>query len=441
MKLMRKTSYRARRASQLTIAAALLAAATAAWTNPLFAQNVVRVSTVEELYAAVNDPANEGAVIDVAPGTYVLTPTDLSGDPRPNLGSLVLPPGSVLRGHNEYVDLDGDGVWDPRDPSLPDVYADPATETIVDAANLTGLTFEMNVISLGLDNGVERLTVRNNLNAGALIGVTIKPRTGGLKGVVTNCIVEGGQRGLRTHHEFESFSGLESSALFEGNISRHNSAPGFGIQIQNGGVTNSTWDVTLRNNRSYGNTAFGLFVVAIASDNSELSVDSVNNIYEQNSLGVNLVARDGDLSCPVVYFSGSNGNQLRFVSVGDAIWNNNSGTNPRGGVQARAGVRNSALGGTCSDNFLKLKLIRTRFVQGVGVENRWGTERRDLTLYGAFGNGGIFPGSGNVAKLLLRRGHSDGSPGAFVCIDSDPPAANKVIVIDFDIDDGSECNE
>ena len=81
------------------------------------AQSVVSASTTEDLYAAVNNPANEGVIIDLAPGTYVLTPGDSSGSPRPNLGSLILQPGMVLRGHNQYADLDGDGVWDPPDPN------------------------------------------------------------------------------------------------------------------------------------------------------------------------------------------------------------------------------------------------------------------------------------------------------------------------------------
>lgn len=401
---------------------------------PAPARGVVAVSTVEDLYAAVNNPANEGAVIDVAPGTYVLTPTDLSGNPRPNLGSLVLPSGAVLRGHNEYVDFDGDGIWDPRDPGQPEVYADPVTETILDASNLAGLTGQMNVISLGLNNQVDRLTVRNNLKAGALIGVTIKPSTGGLQGVVSNCIAQGGQRGIRATHDGGAFSRLTSRAVFEGNISRHNSrGVGFGIQIQNASVTNATWQVSVRNNRSYGNKNFGLFVVAVSSNNAQESVISMNNVYEQNSAGVVLHA-GRDAASQGGFLEGSNGNQLRLVSVGDAIWNNNANLSPvpRGGVDARAGFRTSASASTSSDNSLRLQLIGTRFVQGSGHENRAGTSRRDLTLYGAFGMGGAFPGSGNVAELLIRNSISDGAPRAFLVIDSDPPAPNEAKIIGSD---------
>jgi len=45
---------------------------------------------VEQLYAAVNDPANEGAAISLAPGIYVLAASDEGGAARPNKGRLEL---------------------------------------------------------------------------------------------------------------------------------------------------------------------------------------------------------------------------------------------------------------------------------------------------------------------------------------------------------------
>ena len=428
MILMRRISACARWVGAVAVSAALVAMTPVV--GAVRAQRVVLVSTVDQLYEAVNNPANQGAVIELVPGEYVLTPLDQTENPRPNLGSLVLPAGSILRGQNEYTDIDGDGIWDPPDPSNPAIYANPATETIINAVQLTGLTSVMDVISIGLDNQVEGLTVRNNTWAGALIGVTIKPSTGGLRGAVRNCIVEGGQRGIRTTHT-KGFSGLHSSAVFEGNISRHHSGTfGFGFQVQNDQVADATWDVILRNNRSYGNKA-GLFIVAVSSSNAEESVLSANNIYERNTIGVALHA--GRDAAGAGRFDGSIGSQLRFDSVGDAIWNNNGNQGPdRGGVDARAGFRTSASATPSSKNHLRLQLIGTRFVRGTGLENLAGTTRRDLTLYGALGRNAVFPGSGNLATLLIRNSTSDGAPGAFLVVDSDPPAPNQAIVIGSD---------
>ena len=391
----------------------------------------VSISTTEDLYATVNNPANEGVIIDLAPGTYVLTILDTAGSPRPNGGSLILQPGMVLRGHNQYVDLDGDGVWDPRDPNLPEIYADPASETIIDAVELTGLKGPMNVITLGSANGVERLTVRNNTAAGALIGVNRKPSVGGLQGFVRDCIVEGGRRGLRAQHSDSSFSGLDSNAVFERNISRHHTSGfNFGIEVQNVSVSNATWNVQLRNNRAYGNR-FGVFVEALSSANAQETVLSWNNIYEKNAVGVAL--QGGRDAANLGFPEGSNGCGLRLDSAGDAIWNNNVG-NPGpvgtgGGVDARAAWHTSPLAGTSSDNHMRLQFIGARFIQGSGTENRAGTARRDMTVFGALGTGGIFPGSSNVVELLIRQSLSDGSPHCFLLRDSDPTAPNKVDVI------------
>src|SRR5687768_15807883 len=54
------------------------------------AATAVHVADVDELYAAVNDPANAGTLILLAPGTYVLSATDASGVVRPNGGRVEL---------------------------------------------------------------------------------------------------------------------------------------------------------------------------------------------------------------------------------------------------------------------------------------------------------------------------------------------------------------
>jgi hypothetical protein len=48
------------------------------------------VSDVEELYAVVNDAANAGAAVVLAPGVYALSATEAGGRPRPNGGRLEL---------------------------------------------------------------------------------------------------------------------------------------------------------------------------------------------------------------------------------------------------------------------------------------------------------------------------------------------------------------
>src|SRR5262252_3374203 len=125
------------------IAALALAASAVAQDQP-----VLNVSNVEELYAAVNNPANAGAIVVLASGTYTLTVKDANNQSRPNGGRLVLQSGMALIGQNSYVDLDNDGIWDSRDDNndgIPDtdpvrglIFADPASETIINGVNLSG---------------------------------------------------------------------------------------------------------------------------------------------------------------------------------------------------------------------------------------------------------------------------------------------------------------
>src|SRR5258706_7375266 len=207
-------------------------------------QPAIHVNDVEELYLAVNNPANSGAVVVLASGIYTLTTKDVAGQLRPHGGRLVLQSGMALAGQNEYVDSDGDGIWDPRDDSqdgIPDtdparglIFADPRTETIINAVNLSG---GQGALRIGLDNVVEKLTVRNTGNVGAAIDVNLAPAIGGMRAQIRDCLLEDGKRGIRMQHS--QLTGVDSSAVLERNISRRHNGPliGFGAQIQNAAST------------------------------------------------------------------------------------------------------------------------------------------------------------------------------------------------------------
>jgi hypothetical protein len=74
---------------------------------------VVSVSDVEQLYEAVNDPANSGNMIMLDAGTYVLSVNDPSGNSRPNAGRLELQQDVSLSGvynNRSAVVIDGSGL-------------------------------------------------------------------------------------------------------------------------------------------------------------------------------------------------------------------------------------------------------------------------------------------------------------------------------------------
>jgi hypothetical protein len=387
------------------------------WTIPAMAHKhpTLYVSNIEELYAAVNNPSYAGAVVLLAPGIYTLSTTDPHNQNRPNGGSLVLQPGMGLVGQNRYVDFDGDGIWDPRDDNrdgVPDtdpvrglIYADPASETIIDAFNLPS----GNAIKVGLDNRVKKLTVRNTNNLTSAIDVSLVPASGGMRVEIRDCLLEDGQRGIRLAHPMRGGSNLDSSAVLERNISRrHLGFYGFGVQIIHvGPTTNSSWDVVMRNNLLDANR-FGLFVVGENIGNVRSQVLSMRNVYRENELGLRIdVGRDG-----------ANGNYTQFTSIDDRILDNihpSSEDSPAGGgVWAHAGLNTDATAPQSSNNVLDLQFLGT-----IWGGNFNGPHRQDLQVYGARSVAGL-PGTNDTARVLIRHATSDGAAGAFQFIDSQP---------------------
>lgn len=392
-------------------------------------QPVINVNNVEGLYTAVNNPVNTGAIVVLASGTYTLTAKDPNNQPRPNGGQLVLQSGMALVGQNKYVDVDGDGVWDPRDDNsdgIPDtdplrglIFADPASETIINAVNLS---VGPGAVHVGLDNRVEKLTVRNahNLNAG--IDVRLVPPIGGMHAEIRDCLVEDGQRGIRLL--IFSRSDIDSSAVLERNILRRNTgAAGFGAQITIQLSSNSSWDVVARNNLLYSNRV-GLIVVSEGTTNVNSHVLSMRNLYRQNQLGLNLQAgRDNFPGQPL----GANGSGIHLTSVDDGIFDN-VGTSVfglGGGVVAIAGVITNAGATLSSNDALNLQFLNTRWAR-----NFQGASRRDLQVYGSLAVGGM-PGTTDTARVLIRQGTSDGAAGAFQFIDSQPgdPSNTDIVTI------------
>jgi hypothetical protein len=389
-------------------------------------QPVLNASDVEGLYAAVNNPANAGAIVVLASGTYTLTAKDANNQARPNGGRLILQSGMALVGQNRYVDFDGDGVWDPRDDNndgIPDtdpvrglIFADPASETIIDAVKLSPTN--IGAMRVGRDNRVEKLTVRNTNGLFAAIDVIQVPSIGGMQVEIRDCILEDGQRGIRL--ATPRLVGLDSSAVLERNISRrHLGFFGFGIQILHLAPSpNSSWDVILRNNLVYGNRV-GLFVPGEGEQtNVQVHVLSMGNLYGQNQLGLAITAgRDG-----------GNGNNTHFTSVRDGIFDNVGTTGVgglAGGVAAMGGL-NTSTGTTFSSNdALDLQFLGTRW-----SGNFQGTSRRDLQVYGALSLGGL-PGTNDTVRVLIRQGTSDGAPGAFQFIDSQPgdPTNTDIVTV------------
>lgn len=111
---------------------------------------VVNVANIEELYAAVNNSANAGNQIVIAPGVYLLSVNDANGAARPNCGRLELQENMSLR-----------GVVGNREA------------VVIEAINLPAASYTTPIANTGAirtgkgTNSIEWLTVRNAVSGGA----------------------------------------------------------------------------------------------------------------------------------------------------------------------------------------------------------------------------------------------------------------------------------
>jgi len=397
----------------------------------------------EQLQDAVNNLANAGVHIRLARGTYTLSPS------RPFGGRLILQPGMDISGENEYVDCDDDKVWDPIGACAggsfdPERFTVGDSETLIDGTGISapqpapiGTT---SVVRIGRDNAVARVTIRapRIASVGGSVDVNVPPSVGGMSAVVSDSILEGGQRGVRCNNGAPGVSGIASSATIERNIIRRvSNAPGtlfgFGVHVQNGLAVGSSWTVTLRSNRIYANN-IGAFIVGNGASLADTDVLSMGNLIQENGVGM-VIAAGFNVG------GGANDNHFRVNSEGDTLEDNvTTGANPAagfaglgGGIVALAAGRDGPSPLVCSANQLRLQLLQMKF-----AGNRQGASARHLTVIGSFASASAGPatGTGNQVRLLMRRTTGDGASGSFVVDDSAPDAAasgNRVTIIGSDV--------
>ena len=395
---------------------------------------IVHVSTVDQLYAAVNEPANADALVVLAPGIYNLNST------APNGGTLVLQPHMSLAGYNEYQDVDGDGVWDEVDWPAEDrfrvtrAFARPKTETIIDG---TRLTINASVIRVGLldgqqeaDNSVSGLTVRGGLPAematgSAEVGARALPLGSSTR--VTDCVLENGQRGIRLS---SALNDATSHLVAERNILRdHDLTPqtvassrGWGIHLDPEGsngtaLSNVSMTAELRYNRFYNNRT-GLYIVQLDTEDSDNIVVSHSNIYDsqiQSAGGFSAGDFPGIGTGIFTYTNSSSANthqsRNKLISSNDTIVNNVG----NGGVVAFFQAPN---GNALEDNDISLSFVGATFVKlnaagGLdGDQNRTAMGKRaDVTLVELAPNSISGPNiSGNRMTILLRDTFTSSAP-------------------------------
>ena len=263
----------------------------------------VSVNNVEDLYAAVNDPANAGSTVVLASGVYMLSANDPNGVARPNKGRLDLLENMSLLG----------------------VVGDRSA-VVIDASNLpassfTGSPGPIAAIRMGRGaNSIQWLTVRNAANGQANIDVGLQePGTA----YVTIAHVEsyGSARGLNVLN-FGSGASGETIEVDIVDNDFHDNVLGVGEGMRVGnfqGATGATINARIVGNRSWGNIQ-GRLLVNNRAINSTVNVFSSGNRFFNNGLGTAII---GALSSNA---TSANGNTINFEGHGDQFVDNNMPT-------------------------------------------------------------------------------------------------------------------
>jgi hypothetical protein len=277
----------------------------------------VDVADVEQLYAAVNDPANEGAAITLAPGTYVLSANDAAGVGRPNGGRLELQEDMSLYG------LTGD-----RSAVVIDATGLPASS--VNVPPPLGRTAPVR-IGRG-SNTIEWLTVLGNPAAAAGIAAEL-PGTVSTRVRVAHVVSGGAARAVDLRSVGAAMAGRRIDAeivdneLFGPTEVIGNSE---GIRAANmGGANGGVIVAKLSGNRVHG-FQYGCIFANNRSSNGVVQVQSSGDRFFANALGCLVVGGLNNQAIGV-----ANSNSTSFEALGSEFVDN---TAPLGGPD-QGGIR------------------------------------------------------------------------------------------------------
>ncbi|HTK55051.1 MAG TPA: hypothetical protein VL308_24325 [Gemmatimonadaceae bacterium] len=358
--------------------------------------SVLAVTNVEQLYAAVNGPANAGAAIVLAPGTYVLSATSAGGGARPNGGRLELQP-----------DMSLSGVSDDRSAVVIDFSALPAS-----SFNVLGKT---SAIRIGRgSNSVQWLTIVGNSSSSAgvetdLVGA--EPTQVAIAHVVAHANI----RGIDVRNSGVAMNGRSIAVRIEDNDFFGGKE---GIRVLNeAGVIGGRIDVTMSGNRSHDNNV-GCIVEHNRASSGSLYVRSSGDHFEHNSLGCLI---GGGLVNTV---GAANSNTTVFEGHGDAFIDNtfvvNGATDAGGMVVIGAETPNAP--NSASHNSVTVQLWGTMVS---------GNQKADLQTFGAR-NTGNPPGISGVDNRTMIELHGVSKQIDVVAVNSlplDPTGTNTVTIV------------
>ena len=362
----------------------------------------VYVSTVDELYLAVNDPGNTGAQVVLAPGIYVLSAS------YPNGGRLELQTDMSLRGQPGQTDA-----------------------VLIDQSSLPFASFRLSPtvsvapIRMGKGtNSLEWLSVKGGSVAANPLSV-IEPD---LLGTETNVIIShvfvdcnGSRTGILIRNRLEEHANRVINANLEHteitNAISNTGAPGAGLAMQNR-ISGAQIKLNMNGNYIHGcrigilnfNSGLGNTI-----ENCTLDVISQNDRIEGNGCGIDMSG--GSSNAPVF----ANNNIVTAKIYGSTITGNGVAQLPPNNGAHLGGMDIAGGWGIngASNNILTIKL------SGCDISNNNGT---DIYAYGAFSPTGVIAGTNNRLDLYLYGLSATAIVDAHASIPAEPAGTNIVNV-------------
>ena len=372
-------------------------------TSPLFAQRVINVTTVDQLYSAVNNAKNAGATIVLAPGTYVLSSTNPEGELRPYGGQLRLRAGMSLMGDEARIDLNFDGIPDPISSTTPDNFTVAGTETMIDGSQLvlpikkrrncgsfTTEFFEP-MIAINQNNSISSLNLYGGNNIA--IGESANPigSVNSLSAKIENTVIDSFFLPITFANSGCDMSSARSVLILSNSVIRNGGF--FGLAIFNFITGNDIDDpsngpeinATVSHNLFYNNggTAFTVRGGAVGTDGGLSTLKMTGNVFRNNGSNFLGIAGGGGretTTAPVL-------NRLLITSTSDTF---GEPTTPSPNVVLVGGRGpNATLHCGLNANFFDTKFIR---------DTPADKDHPDILILG--GEGEV---NGNHARVLLRR--------------------------------------
>jgi hypothetical protein len=315
----------------------------------------INVSTVEDLYAAVNDPSNVGASVILEKGRYVLSADDPKGARRPNEGRLELQADMSLIG----VATDRSAVID---------------TTLLPASSFVGPGGRTGTIRLGYgSNAVEALTIIGNPLSAAGIAVDLfgqaKLATGSIR--ISNVLSgdSSGQynsRGIDLRSVTTDMNGRVFDALIT-NCEVFGCRQGIRI-VHMDGASNGQIKAVMNNVRSFNNRT-GCLIANNRTEGSKIEVTADDCVLENNGAGCVILG-----SLISAGTGTGNGNDISLNAHRTRIRNNDGPVEMDGGGIVATAADTPAKPGKASNNKVVINLFDCEV---------FGNQDTDFAVWGA----------------------------------------------------------